>query len=143
MKKKKYLGVIMLLALGWLSTACSIEEENPELPVPTAKNVEIGYDNNKQGIIGKDFHFNADVQAGDKIAAVAVLIQQKTDEEFEDEWSLSLEWEEYEGLKNTTIHKHFTIPDDAIAGNYDFIFTVVDTNGETLELVEDFIILTE
>lgn len=141
MMRQKHAVAMLVLAIGWLFIACSDEDKDPVMPAPIARNIEIGYDNKKEGVIGKDFHFNADVTAGDKIAEVSVRIQQKSGEQYADAWGLELVWEEFEGLKNTNVHKHFTIPEDAKAGKYDFIFTVLDTNEKKLEVIEDFEII--
>lgn len=108
---------------------------------PTADKVEIGTDNDKRGFIGMDFHFNAAVIAGDKIESVQIQILQKTGETYVSSWKFEVLWPEFKGVKNATVHKHFTIPQNAPKGKYDFIFTVTDQNGTRLEMKSDFSIM--
>lgn len=139
MNKIKLLIAFLLLGVSFMG--CERDEPSPELVKPAADNVEIGYANNKQAIRGRDFHFNADVIAGDKISVVMVKILPKTGQAYATEWHLELDWEEFKGAKNTNVHKHFIIPAEAPGGIYDFLFIVHDENGTTLELKEDLVII--
>jgi hypothetical protein len=118
-------------------SACS-EDAEPRLPSPMVTNVELGLGDNGFGVIGRDFHFNADVVAGDKLDTVEITIRQKSGETYLDEWFLSFIWNEYRGLKNANIHQHFDIPKDAVQGDYDFVILVKDKNGQETEIVRDF-----
>lgn len=135
-KKKSILLIAFILSMA---AACKKDELRPQKPI--ADKVEIGTDNNKRGFIGMDFHFNAVVTAGDKIENVQVQIKQKNGETYSSDWEFNLSWPEFKGLKNSTVHKHFSIPGNAPKGNYKFIFTVTDDNGEKLEISSDFIIM--
>jgi len=130
MKKIRILFSFFLLA--GVFTACKNDIE-PELLKPSLDNIEIGSGNNGIGVIGKDFHFNADVLAGDKIDYVQVKIQQRSNETYTKEWSFEITWEQYKGVKNANVHKHFDIAEDAAEGKYDFIIIVRDQNGSLLE----------
>lgn len=131
--------VIFLVAVSIIS--CTREKDT--LLSPSASNLEIGTGNNKRGVIGKDFHLNADVLAGSKIELVKVVISQKSTETYTSKWSYQIEWDIYKGAKNTNVHKHFDIPADAVKGLYDFTFIVKDQNGTQLQIREDFTILAE
>lgn len=133
--------LIAFLMLAGTFTACKKDKQELETAKPTADHIEIGYANNKQAIIGRDFHFNAEVTAGVRISAVSVKILPKTGQTYSASWKMELAWEEFKGAKNTTVHKHFTIPAEAQEGTYDFLFTVDDENGTKLELKEDLVIL--
>ena len=135
----KKIMIVFLLVAGSFS-ACKKDEQESVLTKPTAENIEIGTGNNKSALIGRDFHFNADVVAATKIKDVEVKILQKTTERYTSTWSLERTWPEYIGVKNTNVHKHFSIPTDAPEGKYDFYFIVTDENGSRLEIKEDFII---
>ena len=139
MKTKKVMAVLLLLVATF--TACKKDQQEPELNKPTAEHIEIGYANNKRAIRGRDFHFNADVIAGDKIASVMVRILPKAGQTYSADWKMELPWEEFKGVKNTNVHKHFTIPVTAPEGTYDFFFIVNDENGTKLELKEDLVII--
>ncbi len=121
-----------------LFVSCKKEGETAEVVLPQAENVEIGYANNKQAIRGRDFHFNADILAGDKIESVQVKILPKAGQTNSLQWKMEIAWEEFTGLKNANVHKHFTIPVEAPEGKFDFFFIINDVNGSKLELKEDF-----
>ena len=131
---------LLLLLFAGFFTACN-DDDKPAPAGPTAKNIEIGYANNKQAIRGRDFHLNADVIAGDKISSVMVKILQKSSATYSADWKMELNWEEFKGVRNTNVHKHFTIPAEAPEGTYDFLFLVDDENGTKLEINEDLVII--
>lgn len=123
-----------LFACSVFFTSCNDEDEPaPQLPVPTMENIEIGLSNNEIGIIGQDFHFNVDIVAGDRIDYAEARIVQRSDETYSKEWSFTRVWEQYKGAKNTNIHSHFDIPEDAPEGLFDFFVTVYDENGTKAE----------
>ncbi|WP_186757837.1 DUF4625 domain-containing protein [Echinicola salinicaeni] len=142
MKKQNYVCILLALCFGWAISSCSEDDVQPDLVDPQITNIEIGYDNQKEGIVGEDFHFNADIVAGEKIETLTVQILQKQDQSYTEEWEYFVEWNEYKGLKNTNVHKHFTIPENAPIGIYDFIFTVVDTNGVQIKIKEELYIIS-
>lgn len=133
MKKAKLFMLLFIVATAF--TACDNDDTN-EVLKPTATNIEIGTANNKKALIGRDFHFNADVLAGNKIADVQLKILPKKGETYTKDWKFELSFIEYKGAKNTNIHKHFNIPADAPEGKYDFSFIVLDENGTQLEIKE-------
>lgn len=138
MKKVKLFLLLSLFTASF--TACDNDDAN-EVSKPTAENVEIGTANNKRALIGRDFHFNADVVAGDKIADVQLKILPKSGETYSKDWKLEFKWDQSTGAKNTNVHKHFTIPADAPEGKFDFFFIVLDENGTQLEIKEELTIL--
>ena len=123
-------------------SACS-EDPVPMLKSPTIENIELGLGDNAIAVIGQDFHFNADVVAGDKIETVEITIRQKQSEAYPVEWSMSIIWDQYKGLKNASIHRHFDIPVDAVEGIYEVVILVKDQNGETTEVIRDLTIYNE
>ena len=141
--KNKITYLILLLSAGLIFSSCQDEDEKPVIAAPTIANIELGLGNNEMAEIGKDFHFEADVVAGDKIEDIQINIRQITGENYSGPWSFELVWEEYRGLKNTNIHKHFDMPEDAVEGAYDFVITVNDQNGESLVVVRNLTIYSE
>ncbi|EDM35523.1 hypothetical protein PBAL39_07545 [Pedobacter sp. BAL39] len=135
MKTSKIMLAFLLIATAF--TACKKDDPAVEQLRPTAENIEIGTANNKHALIGRDFHFNADVVAGDKIRSVQLKVLQKSGETYSNSWKMELDWQEYVGAKNTNVHKHFSIPTDAPEGKYDFYFIVTDENGSVLEIKEE------
>jgi hypothetical protein len=138
MKKVKLFLVFCLSTIAF--TACNNDDDENTILKPTAQNIEIGTANNKRALIGRDFHFNADVVAGDKIADVQLKILPKKGETYTKDWKFELSWIEYKGAKNTNVHKHFNIPAEAPEGKFDFYFIVKDENGTQLEIKEEIII---
>ncbi len=126
------LPAFFLLLILLITSSC---EDNPDpiLPSPSIDNVEIGSGNNHIGVIGRDFHLNADIIAGDKIDLVQVKIEQIAEETYADDWTFELTWDQFKGVKNVNIHQHFDIPEDAVEGKYDFFIIVTDENGTILE----------
>lgn len=122
------LAIIAVLALG----SCQKDTE-PNLPSPSIDNVEIGLNNDEIGVIGEDFHLNADLLAGELIELVKIQINPIDEESYEAYWDFEVIWEEYKGARNTTVHKHFDIPEDAVEGFYDFLIIVTDQNGTITE----------
>jgi hypothetical protein len=130
--------ILAFMFTAGLFISCKKDGEAPEISQPKAENIEIGYANNKQAIRGRDFHFNADLLAGDKIESVQVKILPKAGQTYTSSWKMEIAWDEFKGLKNANVHKHFTIPLEAPEGKFDFFFIVNDANGSKLELKEDF-----
>lgn len=128
---------IAFLLFAGVFAACEKDNDAvPEKPEPTIENIEIGLNNNGIAVIGRDFHFEADIVAGDKIDDVRIKILQKSGETYSKDWSFEIIWDEYKGAKNANVHKHFDIPEDAAEGIYDFVITIHDENGTTLEDVQ-------
>lgn len=138
MKKIKQVAMLLLVCASVFS-ACKKDEEiaAPQPAMPALENMEVGLNNSAIGVINRDFHFEADVVAGDKIDVVELRILQKTGETYSKVWKHEISWTQYKGAKNTNIHKHFMIPADAAEGKYDFIIVVKDENGAMLEVKKE------
>lgn len=126
--------LVLLLLAAFIFTGCKKDDIQKDPPVPTVNEIEIGSNNNETGVVGRDFHFNAKILAGDKIDLVQIQIQPRAEETYSRPWNYIVEWTEYKGAKNATIHKHFDIPTTAVEGIYDFLIIVKDENGAILEL---------
>lgn len=141
MRTTKLITAVLLLMATF--SACKKDNDDvPELPKPTIENLELGLGDAGIGVISQDFHFEADITAGDKIEKVEVKILQKTGETYSKVWKHEITWDQYKGLKNTNVHKHFNIPADAAEGKYDLHVIVYDENGSKLEVKRDFEIYT-
>lgn len=141
MKRTIVLAALLMVLSGLAISGCKKDEPGAAPVKPTADNIEIGYANNKRAIRGRDFHLNADVIAGNKITTVIVQILQKADRTYSGSWKFELTWEDFTGVKNTNVHKHFTVPNNAPEGIYDFVFIVNDENGTRLEIREDLTVI--
>lgn len=135
MKKSIKHIALLFIVFSFAITGCKKDKDvpEPEKPKATFSNIEIGSGNNEIGIISRDFHFNADITAREKIETVVVKILPRNGETYSKDWSHEIVWEEFKGAKNTTVHKHFTIPEDAAAGTYDFVIVVNEQNGSVTE----------
>ncbi|RAV28214.1 DUF4625 domain-containing protein [Sinomicrobium soli] len=137
MKKLIIRFLFLAVLLPVFVVSCSNDDDGDDIsaPLPTIEGVDVGSGNNGIGVIGRDFHFEMDVVAGDRIEDVRIRIVQRSDDTYSHEWSHEIVWDEYQGVKNANVHKHLTIPEDAAEGVYDFIIIVNDTNGTVLEEV--------
>jgi hypothetical protein len=134
--------ILALLIFAGAISACK-KDNNVDPAKTTVEHIEIGSSNNEIGVIGKDFHFNADIIAGDKIDNIQIRIIPKSGETYAKPWQYELTWNSYKGLKNTNVHKHFTIPEGAAEGKYDFIIVVNEENGTKLEIKKSLNIYLE
>lgn len=108
----------------------------------TIENLEIGYGNNMQGVIGRDFHLDMDVVAASRIKDITVIIRQRSGETYLKSWSFETTWIEFNGVKNTNVHKHFDIDKEAPEGTYDFIIRVRDHNGAKTEEIHTITLIS-
>lgn len=141
--KTKSILVAFLLITGLISACKKDNQDGSETKTATIENLEIGLNNNEIAIIGKDFHFNADVLVGDKLETIEVKILPKNGETYLKPWKFEVVWEEYKGAKNANVHKHFSLPVDAAEGKYDFVIIVNEQNGKKLELKKTITIYSE
>jgi len=132
--------ILFTLIVGFAS--CSDDDTVLDLPEPTISDIEVGLYNNELGVIGEDFHFNAEVLAGDLLENVTINIEPRADETYDAVWSFeTVITDRITGLKNATLHRHFDIPADAVRGSYDFIITVNDQNGTKTQEVRNIDII--
>lgn len=125
--KIKTIAVFFTIALITVFSSCNKVEK------PTITNLEVGLNNSLTAFIGADLHIEAEIVAEGTIDKITVEIHKKdgTGEEIEEEF------DEFSGLKNTTLHKHIDIPETATAGDYHCHITVTDMEGNsTTEEVE-------
>ncbi|QNL48158.1 DUF4625 domain-containing protein [Olivibacter sp. SDN3] len=132
--QKKF--VLLLFTTMQLFFSCSKEDDMPiDQAIPVIESLEIGSGDNGIGIIGRDFHFDMELTAGSLVENIQVNIQQRDDEAYAEEWSFTVNWNEYKGEGEVHVHKHFDIPDNAPEGLYDFVITINDENGSNLKEV--------
>jgi hypothetical protein len=132
----KVLLIAFAIITGLFFTSCKKDDDSVAKPV--ISELELGLDNSKIGIIGSDLHVEAEVTAEAKISKIEVLIHQ---EDNSDAWTSDSVYTEFEGLKNTTFHKHIDIPLTVAAGTYCFHFIVTDKDGQQSSIeIEDLTI---
>ncbi|WP_111307876.1 DUF4625 domain-containing protein [Confluentibacter sediminis] len=136
-KNKPFFFLLSTFVFTCLLASCSKDDDTAvPMPIPSMSALEIG-SGEHQGVIGRDFHFNADVVAGGRIDFIQINIKPKAGETYSHDWSFEIAWDEFKGLKNSTVHKHFDIPEDAPEGTFDFIITITDENGTQLQETHD------
>ncbi|MFC3196642.1 DUF4625 domain-containing protein [Parapedobacter deserti] len=133
MKAQKINYIIGFIGFAALGASSCKKDTAPDPIAPVIENVEVGRGDNGIGVAGEDFHLEIDVVAGDRIDIILIRIEQRPDETYAREWSHEVTWEQYRGARNTNVHQHFDIPEDAPAGRYDFVIIVHDQNGTRLE----------
>ena len=132
----KVLLVAFAIVTGLFFTSCNKDDDT--VPKPVISEMELGTSNSHIGIIGSDLHVEAEVTAEAKISKIEVLIHQ---EDNNDAWTFDSVYTEFEGLKNTTFHKHIDIPLTVDTGTYCFHFIVTDQNGQQSSIeIEDLTI---
>lgn len=148
MKTKMILLVFALSSFIWF-TSCEKDEETAK---PLINNFELGYLNSKKVTQGNDLHINAEIIAEGKIKNIQVTIHPEGEHDgmksisllmIEEEWEFdSIYIAGFEGVKNTSFHKHIDIPVTAETGTYHFHFIVTDMEGNQTEIEDDLIIET-
>ncbi len=136
--KIKTMAVVLAASSMVLFTSCDKDDE--VISKPVISGVELGTSNGHIGIVGSDLHVEAEVTAEAKISKIEVLIHQ---EDNHNAWTFDSVYIEFEGLKNTTFHKHIDIPLTVAAGTYCFHFIVTDESGQQSSVeIEDLTIQT-
>lgn len=125
--------IIGFIGLGALAFSSCKKDSQPKPAMPVIEHVEVGLGDNGIGVVGEDFHLEMDVVAGERIDVVQVRIEQRAGETYARQWHHEITWEQYRGARNTNVHRHFDIPEDAPEGTYDFVIVVQDQNGARLE----------
>lgn len=143
---KKISSIFTILSLSILIfVSCS---DDDDFPAPVISNFEIGYDNSKIGFRGSDLHIDADIVAEGKIDRIIIEIHHEGDHHGhksgqngghdDHAWEFEYTWTEFNGLLNTSFHKHIDIPADAELGDYHLHFKVIDMQGKVTEIEEEF-----
>ncbi len=147
MKKNKLYTTILIAGSVLFAFSC---DDNNEISAPEIRDLELGHGNTKTASVGSDIHIEADVVAEGRISTIKIEIHLEGEEHDHDHdhllmdeddhgWEFDSVYTEFEGLLNTTFHKHVDIPTTAEPGTYHFHFVVTDELGnQTEEEVEDF-----
>ena len=100
-------------------------EDDDDVPEPIINNMEIGISNSHIAYIGSDLHLEGEIIAEGTIATITVELYRNADSNV----TIDSTYVNYEGLKNTTFHRHIDIPDGTPAGTYQLRLTVYDQEG--------------
>lgn len=129
MKTKFFLGITAVFAALTLSlTSCG--DDNPEEVTGGIKIdlKEVGHDNSKEGLIGKDLHVEADVNATEKIKSITVKIMNEDKKEALLTKTYG-EGTKYTGIINTEFHEHLDLSKELKPGTYVLLMEVTDMKG--------------
>lgn len=126
MKKIALLAASALLLINiFVLSSCSDDDDSkPVAPVPVVSIEEVGEENCKEVVAGKDLHVEGNLEAQGGIATIDVAIVSA------DGQAVALRKSytdgKYIGVKNTTFHEHLDIPASVPAGDYVLTFIVTD-----------------
>ena len=126
MKKIALLAASALLLMNiFVLSSCSDDDDSkPVAPVPVVSIEEVGEENCKEVVAGKDLHVEGNLEAQGGIATIDVAIVSA------DGQAVALRKSytdgKYIGVKNTTFHEHLDIPASVPAGDYVLTFIVTD-----------------
>ncbi len=138
MNGKVYFTLMLVFAL----MACNNQKnQRPELHLH-----ELGAENSKTVQIGNDLHIDIEVLAINRIDWLRVEIHaEESDKSLalnnNSTWSFDSIYSEFSGLKNVEFHKHISIPDSAMPGQYHFHFSVSDSEGNFSDVEDEITVL--
>ncbi len=128
MKAKLIYAVLMLLATPVMFLSCDKNDNLETTDKPVIELSEVGEENSKTAVAGKDLHLEGELVAEGLIAKIDLSIKSASGAEL-----LSKSWTDgkYIGVRNTVFHEHVDIPADAAVGDYTLTFTVTDKAGQS------------
>lgn len=134
MRKISRRGAFLLLVALTASVLVSCEKAD-ELNPPRVLHLELGSGDKGMALVGADLHVELDVEAGDRIDLITVGIVQRSDDSYSHTWQYEEIWDKFRGTRNTHVHEHIDIPYNAATGMYNFILTITDQNGTSVEVI--------
>lgn len=126
MKKSLAFATIVLFSiLSFMLSSCDNDEPESTVSKPVATLAEVGEENCKTGVTGKDLHLEGELLAEGLIGRIDLAIT-SPDGKITVLTKSWIDGSKYIGVRNTTFHEHVDIPADTPAGNYKLTFTVTD-----------------
>ncbi len=123
-------AIVLLCTLSFGLISC---DNNDDPQAETAKPVvainEVGEENCKEAVAGKDLHLEGELEAQGLIADIHITIASEDGKAIIVEQTYTKG--KYIGVKNTTFHEHLDIPASAAAGQYLLTFVVTDKLGQS------------
>ena len=140
MKKFLFFAATVLFCVFSLVLSSCSDDDDPSKNVakPVATLAEVGEENSKEAIAGKDLHLEGDLVAEGLIARIDVAIA--TTDGNKTIVRKSYTEGKYIGVRNTTFHEHLDIPADATPGAYKVTFVVTDKLGQSTTFTSDLTI---
>lgn len=126
MKKIIFIAASVLFCVfSLVLSSCSDDDDAKQsVAKPVVALAEVGKENSKEAIAGKDLHLEGDLVADGLIARIDVTIAAKNGNKTIVKQSYTEG--KYIGVRNTTFHEHLDIPADAAPGAYTVTFVVTD-----------------
>ena len=137
MKKIIFIAASVLFCVfSLVLSSCSDDDDAKQsVAKPVVALAEVGKENSKEAIAGKDLHLEGDLVADGLIARIDVTIATKDGNKTIVKQSYTEG--KYIGVRNTTFHEHLDIPTDAAPGAYTVTFVVTDKLGQSTTFTSD------
>ena len=137
MKKIIFIAASVLFCVfSLVLSSCSDDDDAKQsVAKPVVALAEVGKENSKEAIAGKDLHLEGDLVADGLIARIDVTIAAKNGNKTIVKQSYTEG--KYIGVRNTTFHEHLDIPADAAPGAYTVTFVVTDKLGQSTTFTSD------
>lgn len=108
---------VLFCVFSLVLSSCSDDDDAKQsVAKPVVALAEVGKENSKEAIAGKDLHLEGDLVADGLIARIDVTIAAKNGNKTIVKQSYTEG--KYIGVRNTTFHEHLDIPADAAPGAY-------------------------
>ena len=130
MKRKLFLGAMLLLSANALFFSSCEKEDTPSAPTVKIKELGSGHDNPNDNIAyaGSHAHIEAMITADGLIESITVEVHQENGNyKFNKVYTDA----KYVGVKNVTFHEHLEIPAEAPEGEHHLHMVVRDRRGQT------------
>ena len=128
MRRKLFLGAMLLLSANVLFFSSCEKEDEPQAPTVKITELGSGHSNDGIGYAGSDVHIEAEITADGLIRDITVEVHQ---EDGDYEFSKVFTDSKYVGAKNANFHEHLDIPSEAPEGEYHLHLVVRDQHGQT------------
>lgn len=127
---------VLFCVFSLVLSSCSDDDDAKQsVAKPVVALAEIGKENSKEAIAGKDLHLEGNLVADGLIARIDVTIAAKDGNKTIVKQSYTEG--KYIGVRNTTFHEHLDIPADAAPGAYTVTFVVTDRLGQSTTFTSD------
>ena len=136
MKKRMIWGAMMALVSVFVLSfiSCSNDNEDENVSNVQITKTELGKENSKTAVSGKDLHIECEILAKAKIKSIKVsLLQADGKTVLSKDFSSN---KNYVGVINAHFHEHIELESTLAAGTYKFVFTVTDGNGKEASWTE-------
>ena len=115
--------------------SCSNNNDDPAETKLEINKRELGEENSKTAVLGKDLHIECEILAESKIRSIRVaLIQGNAETVLMKDFNSN---KNYVGVINAHFHEHLELDGKLAAGTYRFILTVTDEKGKEVSWTDE------